>query len=86
MLAQAGIELNGVFDTLEASRAKYGPDVLGGHGLATVCERELGLSVSKGEQTSDWTRRPLSSEQLTYAALDAEVLLPLHERLARHPT
>ena len=46
-----------------------------------VCERELGLILDKSEQTSNWAQRPLSAEQLRYAALDAEVLLVLYERL-----
>jgi ribonuclease D len=46
-----------------------------------VCERELGVSLDKGEQTSDWGRRPLDAEQIRYAALDAEVLLGLFDRL-----
>ncbi len=46
-----------------------------------VCERELGISLDKGEQTSNWSRRPLDADQLRYAALDAEVLLQLFDRL-----
>jgi ATP-dependent Lhr-like helicase len=81
VLASVGIELGGMFDTLEASRRIHGRDVLGGHSLATVCERELGFTLDKSEQTSNWSRRPLDAEQLRYAALDAEVLLLLHGRL-----
>lgn len=80
VLAALGIALDGVFDTLEASRRVRGPAALGGHSLAMVCERELGLSLDKSEQTSNWSRRPLGADQLNYAALDAEVLLALHER------
>lgn len=80
VLAALGIALDGVFDTLEASRRAHGPDVLGGHSLAMVCERELGISLDKSNQTSNWSRRPLDADQLNYAALDAEILLALHER------
>lgn len=80
VLATLGITLDGVFDTLEASRRVRGPDALGGHSLAMVCERELGVSLDKSEQTSNWSRRPLDASQLSYAALDAEVLLALYER------
>lgn len=85
VLAAIGITLNGVFDTLEASRRARGVDALGGHSLAMVCERELGISLDKSEQTSNWSRRPLGPDQLNYAALDAEVLLALHERFKDHP-
>ncbi|HRG95116.1 MAG TPA: DEAD/DEAH box helicase [Polyangiaceae bacterium] len=81
VLGSLGLELGGVFDTLEASRRLRGRDILGGHGLAMVCERELGLTLDKAEQTSNWSRRPLDGAQLRYAASDAEVLLLLHERL-----
>ncbi|WP_437898227.1 DEAD/DEAH box helicase [Sorangium sp. So ce124] len=80
VLARIGIALDGVFDTLEASRRARGTDALGGHNLAVVCERELGIVLDKTSQTSDWSRRPLDVDQLTYAALDAEVLLALYER------
>ena len=52
-----------------------------GHKLGVVCERELGIELDKTEQTSDWSRRPLSKRQLAYAALDVEVLPPLWDRL-----
>jgi hypothetical protein len=81
VLAQSGVDLAGVFDTLEASRRLRGKDVLGGHSLAMVSERELGLSLDKSEQTSDWSRRPLDADQVRYAALDAEILILLHSRL-----
>jgi ATP-dependent Lhr-like helicase len=80
VLAAVGMSLEGVFDTLEASRRVRGPDVLGGHSLAMVCARELGITLDKASQTSNWTRRPLDPDQLRYAALDAEILLALHER------
>jgi ATP-dependent Lhr-like helicase len=85
VLAAVGLELDGVFDTLEASRRVRGREVLGGHGLAIVCERELGVRMEKGEQSSNWSRRPLDADQMRYAALDAEVLLALHDRLVAVP-
>ena len=71
-----GIEINGVFGTLaESRRRRAGAD--GGHSLRVVCDRELGITMDKAEQTSDWARRPLSESQLRYAALDARVLVSL---------
>jgi ribonuclease D len=39
-----------------------------------VCERFLSVTLDKSQQCSKWDRRPLSHEQLEYAALDARVL------------
>lgn len=78
-----GIRIHNIFDTLPTSRRLRGRKVDGGHGLGAVCERELGREMDKGAQTSDWTRRPLTERQLLYAALDAEVLLPLHAKFAQ---
>ena len=86
VLAAVGIALDGVFDTLEASRRARGTDAIGGHSLAMVCERELGIALDKSPQTSNWSRRPLDGDQLRYAALDAEILLALHDRFADHPS
>ena len=69
--------IENVVDTLERSRALR-PGAEGGHSLEAVCQRELTLQLDKREQTSDWTRRPLTPRQVAYAALDAEVLLVLH--------
>ena len=49
----------------------------------------LGKTMDKGATLTDWTRRPLSPEQLRYAAEDVLVLGPiasaLRERLALSP-
>lgn len=41
----------------------------------------LGIAVDKGETRSDWMRRPLSPQQLDYAADDVRHLFALHDRL-----
>jgi ATP-dependent Lhr-like helicase len=78
-----GIGFNNVFDTLKASRKLRGTKTEDGeklrHGLGVVCKRELGMEMDKGEQSSNWLRRPLTRSQLSYAALDAEVMLQLYE-------
>jgi len=49
--------------------------------LRRVVARTLGLRLDKEQQCSDWARRPLEREQFVYAALDAEVLLRVHDAL-----
>ena len=79
VLARYGIKIRNIYDTLTASRKKHRRgDTGGGHKLGEVCERELGIYIDKSPQTSDWTQRPLTSEQLAYAAIDAEVLIDLY--------
>lgn len=48
--------------------------------LKAQAEAYLGLSLDKTEQRSDWSRRPLSNEQLHYASLDAACTLLLYEQ------
>ncbi len=81
VLSRYGIEINGVFDTLSESRRRA-PEADGGHSLRAACARELGLTLDKGEQTSDWARRPLTTSQVEYASRDAQVLLALRRRWA----
>jgi hypothetical protein len=40
-------------------------------GLATLTKMVVGATLSKAEQCSDWSRRPLTRAQLEYAAADA---------------
>ncbi|KAF0725604.1 hypothetical protein Ae201684P_003112 [Aphanomyces euteiches] len=40
-------------------------------GLAALASTYLGIEIAKDQQVSDWAHRPLSSEQVAYAALDA---------------
>src|SRR5215203_6376017 len=51
------------------------------HKLKDVVRRELGEELNKGQQKADWGGE-LTDEMLTYASKDAEVLLPLREKLA----
>ncbi len=54
-----------------------------GQGLSTLLERVLKVRLDKGEQYTDWSRRPLTGRQLLYAAADVENLLRLHDELMR---
>ena len=47
------------------------------HGLDAVAKKHLNIIVSKEQQKSDWGAEALSTEQLTYAAKDVEILLRL---------
>lgn len=82
VLAKQGMKIDPVFDTLSVSRELRGRKLPGGHGLGAVCLRELGITIDKDCQSSDWTTRPLTTRQLDYAALDAEVLLDLYARFS----
>ena len=70
---------------LETCRARLAP-LLGlgqgkAKGLSGFCEAVLGRPLSKLDQISDWSRRPLRPSQLRYAALDALVCLQIYNRL-----
>jgi ribonuclease D len=49
----------------------------------SVVTRFLGTQAAKGEQRTDWRRRPLSEAQIDYALEDVRYLLPLHDVLQR---
>jgi ribonuclease D len=67
-----------LFDTMVAARRLGAP----GLGLSALVEAHFGVRLSKAHQRSDWGRRPLTPEQLVYAAFDTHYLLPLRDRLA----
>lgn len=77
--ARYDIKIKGVRDTLSMSRLLR-PD-LPNHTLRTCCKLLLGLELSKEQQVSDWSLRPLTDEQISYARLDAEVSVYLYEYL-----
>jgi ribonuclease D len=49
---------------------------------ASVVTRILGKKAEKGEQRTDWRRRPLTEAQVNYALEDVRYLFELHERIA----
>lgn len=66
-----------IFDTMLALRFL-------GHkrfGLASVLEERFHVKANKALQRADWSARPLSKAQLTYAAMDTHYLLPLTVQL-----
>ncbi len=67
-----------LFDTqLAAALLGHGDQV----GYGPLVEQVLGIVLEKGHSRTDWSQRPLSAEQLAYAADDVRYLLPLHEAL-----
>ncbi|MGI9621506.1 MAG: ribonuclease D [Acidimicrobiales bacterium] len=49
--------------------------------LASLHDKLLGVRIPKGDRLTDWLRRPLSPEQLDYAASDVRHLLDIHRLL-----
>jgi ribonuclease D len=50
---------------------------------AGLVDHELGISLPKGQTRTDWTRRPLTEDQLEYAADDVRHLVPMWRSLER---
>lgn len=72
-----GFLMANVFDTMLAARFLGLPEI----GLQAVLRNELGIALSKDSQLDDWSRRPLTPRQESYALADVEHLLALHGRL-----
>jgi ribonuclease D len=67
-----------MFDTqVAAALAGFGA----GLGYQKLVEQVTGVALDKGQTRSDWLRRPLSDEQLHYAAEDVVHLHAIHEEL-----
>lgn len=73
-----GFEFASVFDTMIAARFLGLPEI----GLQALLRTEFSIALAKDSQKDDWSRRPLTPIQETYALLDVAHLLPLQERLA----
>lgn len=67
-----------VMDTMMLARALGYPQP----GLKTMAKLHLGVDIPKEEQDSNWMLRPLRQSQISYAARDSALLLPLLRRLA----
>ena len=67
-----------VFDTQIAAALTGLPAQIG---YGELVRRVLGRELSKAHTRTDWTRRPLSPEQLSYALDDVRYLLPLRAAL-----
>lgn len=67
-----------ILDTMLLARALGYPQP----GLKTMAKVKLGIHIPKEEQDSNWMMRPLREAQLSYAARDAALLLPLLRTLA----
>lgn len=48
---------------------------------SSVVQRILSKRPSKGEQRTDWRRRPLTDAQIDYALEDVRYLFPLHDKI-----
>jgi ribonuclease D len=74
-----GFIFAGLFDTMISAQLLGYPSI----GLAALVKHHFDVSLPKDEQRSDWSRRPLSDEQQTYAAADVQYLIRLCEKLER---
>ena len=77
-LAEVGMRPAALYDTELAGRLAGFDRV----NLATMAERLLGLGLAKGHGAADWSKRPLPTEWLNYAALDVELLIPLRAAIS----
>lgn len=79
MKRQYNWQLNNLFDTMWASR------ILGyqRYGLASLIKQFFGVQLNKRYQKSNWCKRPLSPEQLSYACYDTHFLFDLRDKLAK---
>jgi ribonuclease D len=82
LLPVTGVPLAPVFDTQQAASLLGFPAQVG---YAELVRQLLGIELAKGHARTDWARRPLSAEQLAYAADDVRHLpalaAALEERL-----
>jgi len=76
-LAEVGMRPRKLFDTEVAARLLGRERV----SLAGLVASELDRGLAKGQGATDWSLRPLTAEQLRYAALDVEPLIELRDVL-----
>lgn len=51
------------------------------HGLRDLAAELLGVEMDKTNQMSDWAKEDLTESQLTYAANDVRLLVPIYQKI-----
>jgi ribonuclease D len=74
-----GFTFSNLYDTMVSAQLLGYPAI----GLAALIEHHFGITVPKDEQRSDWSRRPLTDKQLSYAAGDVLYLIRLAQILEK---
>jgi len=78
ILEHAGALPLPMFDTqVAAALLGYGQQV----GFGNLVQRITKKNLAKGESFSDWLKRPLTKQQMTYAADDVIYLMPIYQAL-----
>lgn len=81
VMAERGLHVVHYYDLEATSRSIFGQHE---SSLAAMLRRAFGYHLDKSLQRTDWTRRPLPSAMIAYAARDAEVTLALYHWLDSH--
>lgn len=77
LLNKMGCPVSGIVDTDVAAKIlNYERS-----SLATVLKEEFGKEIDKSQQSSNWNKRPLTEEQLRYAAIDVIYLHKIKTKL-----
>ena len=74
-----GIKVQSLFDTMISAQLLGYPAV----GLGALVEHHFGITLSKDQQRTDWSRRPLRPAQTEYALSDVLYLIELSEFLEK---
>jgi len=72
-----GMRVNNLFDTMVASQFTGEKEAA----LATVVKKRFGIAMDKKYQRANWSKRPLSTAMMVYAARDSAHLIRLYGEL-----
>ncbi len=72
-----GFRAENVFDTMVSVELLNEPEL----GLAANLKKHFGVELNKRYQKADWSKRPLSTEMLAYAAMDTHHLIAFRDIL-----
>ncbi len=75
----SGIAVKNIFDTMVSAQLLGYPAV----GLGALVERHHDIKLSKDQQRTDWSRRPLRDKQIDYAGSDVKYLIELSRTLEK---